>query len=185
MKSSINLIFLLLSIVLGLWSCQQQTDAISSVFGENLLKNPSFEENGQPSSRFWNFQQTPTIQFTKEAPSKGGTWSVALIATWIPPITFIAQTIETPRNIVDYQLSFWVKHQVKGSRVKILGIYPDTTLEVGSIATTGENQWKQYIYSFQVPSPAPDSLRIELWASVTELSADTTFYDLVELRGTQ
>jgi len=61
------LIFLILG--LTLLTCRTQTDVLSTVYGDNLLQNPSFEENGNSSSAFWKIHNYPGFQFAKDAPS--------------------------------------------------------------------------------------------------------------------
>ncbi len=180
---AIALVFLAIGTLIN--SCQKHIDSVSSVYGENLLRNPSFEENGKTRTDYWRIHNYPGFQFAKDAPAGGGEWSVSLPSGQMPPNTYISQTIPTPEGLRDFQFSFWAKNQVQGSRGRVVGIYSDSTLTLATVETSAENEWKQYIYSFQIPVPAPDSLRVELWATSTEIIRIITLYDLVSLRGTR
>ena len=173
--------------VLGmtLLTCRTQTDSLSTVYGDNLLQNSSFEENGKSSSAFWKIHNYPGFQFAKDAPEGGGEWSVSLPSNWAPPTVYISQTIPTPSNVRDFQFSFWANNQVTGSYGKVIGIYPDTTQTLVEVRTTAEEKWKQYVRAFQLPTPTPDSLRVELWAAPTEIARIITLYDVVALRGVE
>ncbi len=170
---------------LGLTGCRQQSQVISIITGENLLQNPSFEENDKSSGRFWSIHNFPGFQFAKDTPPDGGTWSLSLTSDWTPPSVYASQTIATPPGIRDFRLTFWVKNEFGGNAVIIRGIFADTTQTVASLTTEPNKVWKAYTLTFQIPLPAPDSLRVELWAAPTELQRIITLYDLITLEPIQ
>ncbi len=173
---------LLLIISIG---CRQQTESISIVSGENLLQNPSFEENGNSSGDYWRIHNYPGLQFAKDAPPNGGTWSLSLTGDWRPASAYVSQTLVTPAGVRDFRLTFWTKNEWGGNQVLVRGIYADTTQTVASLTAQASSDWRQFSLTFQLPTPAPDSLRVELWAPPTQLARIITLYDLVSLEAIQ
>ena len=178
-------ISIIISAILLFLACQQQTQPISIISGDNLIKNPSFEDNGESNSAYWTIHNYPGFQFAKDAPPEGGSWSLSVPSDWIPPSTYVSQTLIPPTGVSDFQLSFWTKNELGGNKVIVRGIFPDTTRTLVAFTAQPAKDWRKFSVTFQLPTPAPDSLRVELWSPPSEIPRIIAQYDLITLQAIQ
>ena len=66
--------------------CKGDNTLLESPDRTNLIRNSSFEENGQPSLMHWYVQDTSKIFFSKDVPRGASHWSVFLHAEHYAPL---------------------------------------------------------------------------------------------------
>jgi len=136
-----------------------------AVGGENLIYNPSFEFNGQPSTAGWSILDTTLVRVVQGAPPGEGNWSL-WIAPQYGPISaggFATTNITGQSGMSNYTLSFWeynfsyifsgmviITQLRKGSIIYSDYIHADTT------------SWSLFTKKFQLSILPTDTLQISL-----------------------
>jgi len=114
-------ILILLS-VLFIISCNKNKSLLESHPISNLIKNSSFEENGQPSLKYWYIQDSSKIKFSNDTPADGGKWSIYLHAEWYGPLPkspsyFV--TLSPGRHILEFSV-YGKSKTIHGSSLLVL-----------------------------------------------------------------
>jgi len=117
----LNLIYCIIGVVIFILDCSCKKDPIVSQ-NQNVIKNPSFESNGQPYYEFWYrgsqslndsaylalAESQSIIYYSQDVPPRGGNWSLKLDA-W--PVDHIIETYITGQQGTNiYQLTVWMKN---------------------------------------------------------------------------
>ncbi len=165
-----------------------------AVGGENLIYNPSFEFNGQPSTADWSILDTTLVRVVQGAPPGEGNWSL-WIAPQYGPISaggFATTNITGQSGMINFTLSFWehnfsyifsgmviITQLRKGSVIYSDYIHADTT------------SWTLYTKKFQLSILPTDTLQISLRSespivvasnpTITDSVKDGVLYDGIKL----
>ena len=165
-----------------------------AVGGENLIYNPSFEFNGQPSTADWSILDTTLVRVVQGAPPGEGNWSL-WIAPQYGPISaggFATTNITGQSGMINFTLSFWehnfsyifsgmviITQLRKGSVIYSDYIHADTT------------SWTLYTKKFQLSILPTDTLQISLRSespivvasnpTITDSIKDGVLYDGIKL----
>lgn len=178
------LIFTLLAAATTFLGCSKSRDTISgSPSDENLLTNSSFEILGMPSLHGWLVSDTSAVHFSQEAPPGGGCWSVAIDPGWVPTMYSISTTVAAPEGSHRYELSFWTMSWHSWGMARVILKRPDT-LMVRKYLSFSDTTWSTYSLFDTLSTNKGDSVVIELWGGMEEISPawSKTLYDLVRLQ---
>ncbi|TDJ53172.1 MAG: hypothetical protein E2O46_06185 [Ignavibacteria bacterium] len=171
--------FTLLLFTLLLYRC---SDSIIVPGNENnLITNPSFEENGNASLNGWIIAGDTINQFTTDIPPNGGNWAITINSVWISPLTNgIYTTVKLSTGIHIYRFSVWAKYQEVTGSTNMLIIKPDTTIVLRSIQIT-DTLWKEYSVIDTIAADVSDSLRIILSGGGSQILFGKSYFDLCTL----
>ena len=160
----------------------QCSDSIITPDNENnLIFNPSFEENGNASLAGWIIAGDTINQFTTDIPPNGGNWAITINSVWISPLTNgIYTTVKLSPGIHIYRFSVWAKHQNVTGSTNILIVKPDTTIILRSIQIT-DTLWKQYSVIDTIAADDSDSLSIILSGGGSQIILGKSYFDLCTL----
>lgn len=173
---------LVLFIFLSLFACKKDTTPLEpfpGIFG-NLIKNSSFEKNGNPSLSHWYVREGDSISFVNDTPPGGGDWSICLPAEWVPqpesPAYFIP--LRPGKHILE--LSFYGKfYGITG--VALFLLKKEQAREVTALQLVTDTIWTKYTLTDTVFINQGDSLSVLLSGGGTESVGGFTCFDLVEL----
>ncbi len=171
--------FILLPFTLLNYQC---SDSIIVPGNENnLILNPSFEENGNASLAWWIIAGDTINQFTTDIPPNGGNWAITINSVWISPLTNgIYTTVKLSPGIHIYHFSVWAKYQKVTGSTNMLIVKPDTTIVLRSIQIT-DTLWKQYSVIDTIAADDSDSLRIILSGGGSQILFGKSYFDLCTL----
>jgi hypothetical protein len=178
MKNRI-ILSLIIFILSALFFYQCNEDSITSPeIGENLITNPSFEENGNASLAGWIIAGDTLNQFTNEVPSGGGNWAVTINSVWISPlVNGIYTTVKLSPGTHIYRFTVFAKYQKVKGNSNLLIVNRDTTIIRRSIQIV-DTLWKQYSLIDTITAGGSDSLRVVLSGGSSQLLLGKTFFDL-------
>ncbi len=176
----IVLVLVALIVCINLIQCSSPTGPLQT---GNLLKDPSFESNGQPTLSGWTINDTSIVHFTNDAPPDGGKWSVAVNVVWIGPnmLEVPYQKIKLISGTKIYTFSFWAKSSsaIKGIG-SILAFKADSLVSYKYVRV-GDSTWTNYSIADTLSSDQADSLCVTVSGGVTELAGGKTYFDLCSL----
>lgn len=172
----ISSIILILAI---LFFFQCEDDSITSPeIEQNLIENPSFEEDGNASLKGWIIAGDTLNQFTNDTPPNGGNWAVTINSVWISPlINGIYTTVKLSPGTHIYRFTVWAKYQEVTGSTNLLILKPDTTIIRRSIQII-DTLWKQYSLIDTISADGSDSLRVILSGGGSQLLLGKSFFDL-------
>ncbi len=183
MKSTQIISGLAIFVFLSLIGCKKETAPLEplSALSANLIKNSSFEENGDPSLSHWYIRESDSISFANDTPPGGGNWSICLPAVWygplpVSPAYFVPLT--PGKHILE--LSFYGKFYIING-VAMFILKTDQTRDVSAIQIVTDTVWTKYTLTDTVFIQEGDSLSIVLSGGGTENVGGFTCFDLVEL----
>jgi hypothetical protein len=186
MKIIIISILSIISCVIIYIGCTKES-SISPKVDVNLLKNPSFELNGDCSFDSWfDIPKGDSegfflpFEFSNDVPKGGGTCSVVLYPEW-GFIYILSQTI--PANIGNhtYEFSLWAKMKGIGGGAVIYKKHLDSLILIESIQVT-DTVWSKYSVINSLKCEIGDSLVISVAGGYSPLSwKEKTYFDLIEL----
>jgi hypothetical protein len=175
----------ILSMVLGLITIAGCRDNPSSpTSSDNLIINPSFEQNGNPSLTGWTYTFYDTSsRFSSDVPVNGGLYSVSLTNLWGPPSP-LQQAFPLSQGVYRYRLSAWSKAVPKNALqasgwMNIIHKTPDTLL-VRKLISFGDSVWTEHSMLDTISAKEGDSIIVSLYAGHSQWSDGTTLFDLVE-----
>ena len=157
----------------------------------NLIKNSSFEANGNPSLEGWitHWPGNSLVQSAQVAPPSGGSWSVAIQNGSVMSANEIQYKVAAPvTGLHAYRLSFWGKY-TSGSRLNLSSQIGDIWLERGN-AQFGDSKWsvkmdttvwKLYSVIDTLDTRTGDSLIVKLIGSIDGSPSTVTYFDLCRL----
>ena len=171
--------FILLLFSLVLYRCSDSI--IVPGIENNLILNPSFEENGNASLAWWIIAGDTINQFTTDIPPNGGNWAITINSVWISPLTNgIYTTVKLSTGTHIYHFSVWAKYQNVTGSTNMLIVKPDTTIVLRSIQIT-DTLWKQYSVIDTIAADISDSLRIILSGGGSQILFGKSYFDLCML----
>ncbi len=188
-----KIIFFLLVAGIGLifcTSCKKDNAAISQT--QNLILNPSFEINGQPTAENWFFGagiegDTSSTSLSQDTPPRGGNWSLPLSPGWVPQVGYAETYINALEGTNVYELHVWMKSNNGwrgsisiGIGVKSQKLYPDPLTQVKWASDTVTN-WTEYVLIDTLTTQVNDTIVVRLSAGSCEVCAGAVLYDLIKL----
>ena len=172
----VSLIILLLFSLL-LYRC---SDSVIVPENENnLIPNPSFEENGDSSLADWFVNIPSLVHFTNDTPPNGGNWSITIDVLWGSGNDVIT-TVKIPEGINIYKFSFWSKYSDNIGYADILLVAQDSVFQINRTYVDSES-WKYYSILDTITSVSGDSLQIKLSGGFSNIAPGKTYFDLCTL----
>ncbi len=172
--------FILLPFTLFNYQCSDSI--IVPGIENNLILNPSFEENGNASLAWWIIAGDTINQFTTDIPPNGGNWAITINSVWISPLTNgIYTTVKLSPGTHIYHFSVWAKYQNVTGSTNMLIVKPDTTIVLRSIQIT-DTLWKQYSVIDTIAADDSDSLSIILSGGGSQILFGKSYFDLCTLK---
>ncbi len=178
-RSIFLLYFLILSAFL-LYHCTNISNSIIAP-GEsnNLIINPSFEENGDSSLADWFVNMPTLVNFTKDTPPNGGNWALTIDVLWGIGNNVISTINILPGTHV-YKFSLWSKYFVKSGYADLSLVTADSVFIINHIQINSDI-WTNYSMIDTITSNPGDSLRIILSGGFSHILPGNTFFDLCTL----
>ena len=172
----VSLIILLLFSLL-LYRC---SDSVIVPENENnLIPNPSFEENGDSSLANWFVNMPSLVNFTNDTPPNGGNWAITIDVLWGSGNDVIT-TVKIPEGINIYKFSFWSKYSDNIGYADILLVAQDSVFQIKRTYVDSES-WKYYSILDTITSVSGDSLQIKLSGGFSNIAPGKTYFDLCTL----
>lgn len=178
MKTGIILSMLILSSLL-LCSCSDDT-SVSITSGEtNLLLNPSFEVNANPTLQSWTTNDYPAIKYSGDVPTGGGYWSITIEAVWGTPI-YVRTTVLASEGRHIYKFSFMAKTQGSGGNASLIFVHVrnDSLRKQIQVA---DSTWTSYSLLDTLTISRGDSIAVKLSGGFSQILYGKTFFDLCKL----
>lgn len=170
-------LFILLLFALLLYRC---CDSIIIPGTENnLIPNPSFEENGDSSLAGWFVNMPSLVNFTNDTPPNGGNWAITIDVLWGSGNDVIS-TVKIPEGTHIYKFSFWSKYSNNPGYAEILLVAQDSVSQINRIFVDNES-WKNYSTLDTITSVSGDSLQIKLSGGFSHITPGKTYFDLCTL----
>jgi hypothetical protein len=147
---------------------------------KNLIPNSSFEIGTSPTLQGWVVDST-WVDYVKDAPTRGGQWSIKLEAGWAPQEGFAETCLsgESGRNI--YRLTAWMKTLHQWTGTISLGIRKSGQTLMRKSISSHNPQWTAVSLSDTLSLGRSDSLIVRLSAGMTEVRRGEVLFDLVQL----
>lgn len=162
---------------LSLTACKKSTEGHAGPDeNQNLILNPSFEQNGTASLEGWEIETNmdSTIRFSEDVPQSGGRWSIVL-SVGDRVLTRLRTTVVAPSGTNYYILSIWGKSN--GATGVIRVVFDKIILRSLTISDT---TWILYQTFDTLSTANGDSISVELDGGVTS-SYSETYFDLCSL----
>jgi hypothetical protein len=185
MKTYSLILYTLTFALIHSMSCKKSENAVAAPPTDaNLIVNSSFELNGAPTLQGWNSNSVDTsyVNFSNDAPSGGGSYSVRLRNGWTVRST-IWYCFMPPIGTHPYRLSVWAKAMRSNALVEAGGDvilmtrnggvsnppksihFADTTWATGSLIDT-------------LTTSSTDSVVVTLRGNIDQSSAGYVLFDL-------
>lgn len=167
-------LFILLLFALLLFRC---SDSIIIPENENnLIPNPSFEENGDSSLANWFVNIPSSVNFTNNTPPNGGNWAITIDVLWGVGNDVIS-TVKIPEGTHIYKFSFWSKFSNNSGFADILLVAHDSLTQINRIYVNSES-WENYSTLDTIISASGDSLQIKLSGGFSHITPGKTYFDI-------
>jgi len=172
--------FCLLFLILGTASCGKKSVApTSDTDGLNLLKNSSFEQDGEPSVEGW--EGISSCNVYRDAPTAvgGGLWCLLLSGgcVW--------ETALYPLNSAEdggiYELNCWARKEQYGVGGAGISFFNKTKGEFGRSAPAISKKWHKIVLIDTLDFAPGDSIYVLLEAGGGFAGSCTGFFDLVKV----
>ena len=174
------LIFLFI-LILNLLRCNKNNSPLEVNNKTNLIKNPSFELNGQPSLKYWIVQDSSKIDFSKNTPVDGSKWSILIHAEhYGPPQKTLSYFVplSSGRHILKFSI-YGKSKTIHGSAFLIL--QKDGNSKITAQNFIADTSWTKYSTIDTLTISESDSLFVVLSGDGTEIVDGMTYFDLVAL----
>ena len=170
-------LFILLLFSLLLYRC---SDSVIIPENENnLIPNPSFEENGDSSLAGWFVNMPSLVQFANDTPPNGGNWAITIDVLWGVGNDVIS-IVKIPEGTHIYKFSFWSKYSNNPGFADILLVAQDSLSQINRIHVDRES-WNNYSTLDTITSVSGDSLQITLSGGFSNIAPGKTFFDICTL----
>ena len=189
----IKFYYLFAAIIIFCTVCKKDKSLSQTV---NLITNPSFEYNGQPTGNTWFYQfgalknDTLAVEFTNDVPPEGGNWSLKLnIGStqgnyhWFG---FANTYISGINGTHIYNLKAWMKPSLNwhGS-INIGKLSNKKFTKTKEVSTSSEN-WAIYSVTDTITTSINDSIVINLYTGTQPVGwRHYVLFDLIELTKTK
>ena len=145
----------------------------------NLIPNPSFEENGDSSLAGWLVNMPSLVQFANDTPPNGGNWAITIDVLWGVGNDVIS-TVKIPEGTHVYKFSFWSKFETTAGDAELLFITTDSVYSINRVQVNS-NDWMNYSVSDTITSNSNDSLMVKLSGGFSNISPGKTYFDICTL----
>ncbi|MCL5029624.1 MAG: hypothetical protein M1480_11495 [Bacteroidetes bacterium] len=173
MKRFISIILFILLILLS--SCKE-TGVGPTLSIINLIRNPNFELNGQPSLQYWSADFN-NPKFIQDSPSFDGKWSLQLYSGYIPFETYVQTFITGESGTGVYKLTVWMK-SINGWRGSAsIGIWKQNNLIDRKYIYNSSQQWTPVSLIDTLSLQSTDTIAVRLSAGAAELSIGSDLFD--------
>ena len=172
-------VFSILSLLVFVKCTEENNPVIEPIPDNNLIQNPSFEENGTATLSGWNTGPTANINFTNDTPPNDGSWAITIDVVW-GFFNDVYTTVKIPSGEHVFNLSFWSKFDSFPGYVELFIITPDTSRLINTIQIDN-NEWTNYSVSDTIVAGSNDSLKVLLSGGFSQLSPGKTYFDLCTL----
>ena len=162
--------------VIGRSSRAQTSDSDSL----NLISNPSFELNGQPTLQSW-VADTFLTAFVQDTPPGGGTWSLRIDPGWIPQEGYAQTYITGLSGISILELTVWIKSLNRWRGSATLGQWSKGEWVTNKRIDCDSASWTQISIVDTLSLLPTDTVAVHLSAGVTEVAFGEDLFDLVRL----
>ena len=170
-------LFLLLLFSLLNYRC---SDSITeSKIENNLIRNPSFEENGDSSLADWFVKMPSLVNFTSDIPPNGGKWALTIDVLWGIGNDVIS-TVKIPEGTHIFKFTFWSKFSNRPGFANIDRVTQDSLFQISRMNIDSES-WKNYSITDTITSFSGDSLQITLSGGFSNITPGKTYFDLCTL----
>ena len=149
--------------------------SVESKPDNNLISNGSFEFNGTPTLDGWRFGNEQLAELVKQAPPKGGNWSLQLTSDWAPTTGFAYTPVTKVRNGDVVKLSAFIR--TNGGNASIALSYNSYLKS----AFTRDTVWTQISVTDTLSLAQGDTLWVILSSPITEIVWYRQLFDLVKL----
>jgi hypothetical protein len=164
-------------------SCKNPVDNKTGT-EENLIQNPSFESNGNPTTEGWtyysNFPAADTSDgtFSNDVPPGGGNWSL-VVGVGDRVVKYLETKVAAPTGEHHYRLSAWAKSYSTdtGSPGFISLALNDSVVKRLDVQDT---TWRHYESIDTILTRAGDSLAVLLFSGAA-MRFQVTYFDLCRL----
>ena len=146
----------------------------------NLVPNPSFEVNGQPTLQFW-VADTFLTAFVQDTPPGGGTWSLRISPGWIPQEGYARMYVTGLSGVWILQLTVWIKSLNGWPGSASLGQWSKGGWVTNKKMFCDSTSWTQISIVDTLSLHPIDTVAIDLSAGVTEVAYGEDLFDLVRL----
>lgn len=177
-RNFLNIILLLLPLFSN--SCNNITGPLIQT---NLLQNPSFELNGQPSISGWTVIDTAMINFSNDVPPGGGKWAIFMYGNnplSLRPILLrpLSQKVNLLKGSYIYTFSFWAKADSTDQSAAFFRAFKSDTLEVDKSIEITNSNWTNYNIVATLSSADYDSVEVVFINGNSLINAQgKTFFD--------
>jgi len=169
--------FSLMIPLVALSACKKSADnPVGPPEYENVISNPSFENNGIASLAGWQVETNfdSTVRFSEDVPQSGGRWSVVLVVA-DRVIARLRTTVTAPAGTHRYRLSVWAKSQGSIGTARLV-----FNKAIRKSITISDTTWTLYQVADTLSTVHGDSLFVELDGGVA-YGRNETFFDLCRL----
>ena len=162
-------------------SCTTSKDCITKPPPEpNILMYCSFEEDDRPSlAGWWPDDTTSHMDFSRNVPPNGGSWSLSIRNALNPSYIRVARTVPALAGTTSYEFSFWARTKGKPG-IAELGEKTGPGFVTRAIRLEADTAWVPYSASLTCHGDPGDSILVGLWGASTS-EPGTTWFDLVKL----
>ncbi len=167
-----------------LYGCVDSDSVISikqNVIKKNLIVNPSFELQGQPSLDGWNWinYDSLAIQFSNQSPQSGGNYSILLFPTWMYD-NRIYQKLELSNGVHNYKFSVSAKNSKNILGYLFVEFYSKGRIVYNIRQYITNSNWTKYEIPFKLEVSEGDSLLVGISGGQTQAITDSNYFDFVE-----
>lgn len=175
------LLYLMLALLAFTSQCEEPTNGINS---ENLITNPSFEMDGQPSIDDWNYLVIvghEYYDFVKDTPPSGGGWSVQVRSGRALEPGFVETMLSGINDEGIFELSAWMKsdREIFGGSI-LLTQTRDGNVIHSKCLYLAPTEWARVSFRDTLDIDSSDTLHIKLFADPADLPM--LLFDLVSLK---
>ena len=154
----------------------------------NLIDNPSFETNGQPSLQSWWISYTVLSNIIQDAPPAGGKFSLELSPGWVPQVCFARAFVSGQSGTGMFKLTACMKNNSHGllwrAYVSLGHMASNQWVRYKSISSDSTN-WTTVSIIDTMLLQASDTLAVQLSGGAAELGFGHTLFDVVSLQRIQ
>lgn len=176
----ISICFCLLIFFLGIINCSKKS--VSPQLDEdvrNLIKNSSFEQDGNPNAFGWDGISSSNITHSAPPVVGGGIWCLMLSGgcVW----SYASYLLDSVEDGGIYELSCWARKEQYGVGGAGMSFYNKSTGEFGKSASVISSSWDKISLIDTLYIAYGDSIYVMLEAGGGFAGSCTGFFDLVKV----
>ncbi len=167
-------------------SFDRESRGQGNITSHNLLSNPSFEADGQPSLTGWRWMwgDSSNTGFSSDAPALGGAWSLRFGNGYpFPPIC--TQSVSTPVGPHRYRFSIWAKAYGFLDGDAYVGVKTGDTIttRISVHVQRSDTAWTYYEFVGTISTGQSESLSVSLTTGFLSgtMKGASVWFDLCRL----